>query len=1214
MRDSRGLLGFRRKIVAALSMALLAGMLPVLAAGTAAAADSPDAGAVHDEGRQALAEASESGHRVEVTGERTERTTVYANPDGYTFTLEESVIPVRVAKPGGGWRTPDATLRTRTDGTVVPRAAAVGMEFSGGGDKQPLVRIEQGGQWLSVGWPGRLPRPELHGTTALYRNVRKGVDLQITASVEGFQHLLVVRTAEAAADPALKQINYSLHAGDLKIVKGKAGNLTAVDDDGNRVFRAPPAQMWDSSGDARTAGPEDPATGTTQAVAAPVTEPRLGDTVARMPVKLSRGRMTVVPDAALLAAARRSALPLYIDPTVTWGESERTLLRSDGYESYGWGNGSDNLGKGMGKCGTWNGYYCGPGYVQRLYFEFSPANLKGKQVLDATFRVTEPWAFQCDPRWVDLVRTNNISSSTTWSSRPTQLDWMVDRYVSAGRGSLCDPDSPDAPIEFHDNPDETNENLTPTVKDFAAGKFSRLTLQLRAHDESDTSAWKRFRNDAVLAVTYVGLPDKPTGIGLVTGSGTVCETNESDPAVVSDPTPSLTATTQTKSGGESGAQLKEYFDLDQKNADGTWSDTPNGVGDLRPSSGYVGDGVKLTMSWGPDLIEGKLYRYRAWVRSYYNSGNSYLSGPSNASTTGWCYFKVDPTAPKAPTMAIAAPYTPCTANDCQAAGGPGQAATLTFGPASGDTNVAYQYKLSSADAWSSEISGSTVTKAVTPQRSGTYSVYVRAKDSVGRWGAQNVLDFLVAAGSGPVGRWHFDESSGAALDAATGDGADDATLYGGAVRDDRGRRGLITHDASGVPLENPVTDRGMALDGSTGYAATSAPVLETRSAFTVSAWVRLERDDRDQAVLSTKDDVSSPFLLYFDEGKKTWYFGIRNPGDTDWYYGKFAVYAAEVGVWTHLAGTYDPATGELNFYVDGRRQNGTATVQGSYPSTAPLDFGRHEYSSGPGSYFQGSIDEVAVWQRALSGQEVVDEARLLTSEGFAGAELVADWSADRGSGTTVPDTTSGYGRTLTLSGGAALDGDAITLDGVDGAANAPGPLVYEHGAFTVTTLVQLDGAKLAAKNTGYAGQVLGQRTEDGSSWGFWYELTGKDVVLDEETLEERTVPVGVWRFGRLNNDGTFDSVVSDEVAAVDSPVRLTGIYDPLTGTISLYLGHNQNGDDTAYSIKIGTGDFTVGRGYTNSTWQHYLPARINEIRVWAGAMASSEQIDYRIGD
>ncbi|WP_367322734.1 LamG domain-containing protein [Streptomyces sp. HUAS ZL42] len=540
---------------------------------------------------------------------------------------------------------------------------------------------------------------------------------------------------------------------------------------------------------------------------------------------------------------------------------------------------------------------------------------------------------------------------------------------------------------------------------------------------------------------------------------------------------------------------------------------------------------------------------------------------------------------------------------------------FTFAPATGDTNiVAYQYKLSMGDAWSADLTGSTPTVTITPDHAGTHRLYARAKDSVGRYGAEWVVDFLVAAGAGPVGRWHFDEASGAAVDSATEDGADDAVLSGGAVRDERGRRGKITHDAHGVPLKDSVTDKGMALNGTSGYAATSGPILETRSAFTLAAWVRLERDDRSAAVLSTKDSVSSPFLLEYEANKKTWFFGIRKPGATDWYYGQFAAFPAQVGVWTHLAGTYEPATGKLMLYVDGRMQYQGQTVQGSYPSTAPLDFGRHQFSTGPNAYFQGSIDEVAVWQRVLSVQDIRDEAQLLTSEGFAGAELVADWSADLGSGTTIADTTSGYGKTLTLADGASLDGDAIVLDGVDDAASAPGPLVYEHGAFTVSTLVQLDGAKLAAKDVGYTGQVLGQRTGDGSSWGFWYELTDKPSVWDPEALEERTVLVGTWHFGRLNNDGTFDSVVSDEVAAVDSPVRLTGIYDPLTGTISLYLGHNQKGANKAYTVKLGSGDFTVGKGFTNSTWQHYLPARVNEMRVWAGAMASSEQIDETVGD
>lgn len=1196
------------------------------AGGQATADESPSL----TEGQRALAEAKESGQRVEVTGERSERTTVFANPDGYSFTLEESAVPVRVEMPGGGWQKPDATLQRRADGSVGPKAAAVQMSFSGGGSTDPLVSITEHGRSIALDWPGELPAPELSGSNALYRDVMPDVDLQVTGTVEGFQHVLIVKTPQAGASRALKQLTFGMHSTGLTIRKSPTGALAAVDPAGLTVFRAPTAQMWNSAGRkiegqrlkagkaalaSETATPADPSE---TAPSGSGLEPGQGDDVARMDVRISEDALTVLPDAGLLAGTEASEFPVFIDPTVTWGESERTLLRSDGYESYGWGNGDDNLGKGAGKCGTWSGYYCGPGYTQRLYFEFSPSSLKGKQVLDATFRVTEPWAFQCSPRWVDLVRTNNISSSTTWSSRPTELDWMGDRSVSAGRGSLCDPDSPDAPIEFNDNPEETNENLTPTVKSFAAGKFSRLTLEIRAHDESDTSAWKRFRNDAVLAVDFVGLPDTPTSIGLVTGSGTVCARTESNPSIVSDPTPTLTATPQTKAGGESGSQLRIYFDLDHKNSDATWSDTTAGSGDLRPSTGYVGDGVKQSISWST-LTEGKLYRYRAWVRSYYNSGNSYLSGPSNASTTGWCYFKVDPTAPKAPKITFGSPYTLCTANACGSAGGPGVKGTWSFASATGDTNnVSYQYNLSSSDTWPTA-SGASPSVSITPDASGTYTLFVRAKDNVGRYGAWSAVDFLVAAGSGPVARYHFNETDGPAVDSATsGPTRHPATLSAGATRNDRGRRGLITHDANGELLATPVVDKGMALDGSTGHANTAGPVLETRSSYTVSAWVWVDPEiARSAAVLSQTPATASPwtqkyspFSLSYGYGK--WTMRVHST-EGEWIRSAATTGYYPQGVWTHVTGVYDAVAKKIRLYVNGKIA-ASADAGTPWSGGGAMEFGRVMAADTYSDIFKGSIDEVAVWQRALTATEVADESKLLTSQSYAGLELVADWQAAQGSGTTLPDSTSGYGSSLTLEGGAALgDGDLI-LDGVDDAARITGPLVDGSGAFTVTTTVALDEAKLATKDIGYVGGVLGQATSGDAPWGLWYEVTGKDTVIDETTLEERTVPVGKWHFGSYNRvEETFSSVVSDEVAVLGSPVRLTGTHDPVSGTISLYLGHNQNGDAKAFTAGLGSGDFAVGKGYAN-VWDYHVPARISDIRLFAGAVASSDQIDTHIGD
>ncbi|MDX3314912.1 LamG domain-containing protein [Streptomyces sp. ME08-AFT2] len=1176
------------------------------------------------ESQKALARATETGERVEVVGERTEFTTTYANPDGSTLRLEQSVAPVRAKRTDGSWAVPDANLMVRADGSIGPKAATVDLSFSGGGDTD-LVKIAREGRSLALGWQSKLPKPVLDGASATYVNVLPDVDLRMTATVEGFREVLIVKTPQAAANPELKRIEFSLQSARLKVSATAGGGMTATDGNAKEVFTSPPALMWDSRGE----DVEQPAAPSARALAgvspsqptdSPAEGPGPGDAHRQLPIHVDEDRIAVVPDAKMLLGADKDVFPLYIDPTVTWGESERTLLRSDGYENYGWGNGSDDQGMGAGKCGSWNGYYCGPGYVQRLYFEFSPSSLAGKHILDATFRVTEPWAFQCDPRWVDLVRTNNISSSTTWSSRPAELDWMVDRHVSAGRGSLCDPDSPDAPIEFNDNPEETNENLTPTVRDFAAGKFSRLTLEMRAHAESDTGAWKRFKNDAVLAVDYVGKPYYPSPFGLIAGSGTICSKDAMKPSMVSDPTPRVSATVRTVAGGESGAMLRAAYRL-EKQSGSSWVKAQGDF--LAPTTGHKVAGQAAPQDVPLALSEGILYRVSSWTNSYWNNYSNVLSSGS----AGVCYFKIDPTAPKAPTVTATAgsTYTLCTTTACDPAGGPGIKGNFTFAPAAGDTNnTAYQYKQSTEAAWSAEITGATVKRDIVPQTPGTYQLEVRGKDTVGRWGESQVVSFLVKEGDGPVGRWHFDEDTGPAIDTSTTVAAnqDNASLSTGAVRDGRGRRGELWYDAQGNPLTAPKTDKGLSLNGTSGYAATSGPVLETRSAYTVSAWVRLDNKSGDKVVLSQDGTKYSPFLIWYAASYDKWVFGVKEKDEDTGtaYYGVVGMQPARVNAWTHVAGTYDPPTQTLKLYVNGKLQ-GTRVVPGAWSANGPMQMGRYKWAGTYYHNFPGSLDEVAAWQRVLTHEEIATEARALSGRsGLADVELVANWDATGASGTTLADSVSGYGRSLALGGGALLDGEVMVLDGTDDAGVAAGPVVDDSGSFTVTTKVELDRTMVLSKPVGYVGQVAGQRTADGSSWGLWFELAGKETRLVEDEageLVEITVPVGFWRFGRVKKDGTTAWVSSNTEANLGSPVRLTGVFDALSDigpTIRLYVGAEQNDADKAYTALMGTGDFAVGKGLSVTDWGHYLPARISDLRMWAGAMTGSEQIDAVIGD
>lgn len=1218
-----------RGAVAATVVAALLAVVPVVG-GTLPAARADSGGSVpaeRSEAQKASAQAVATGQPVEVVGERTEYATTFADPDGTSFTLDQSVVPVRVHKSDGSWVAPDATLEVRPDGSVAPKAAVVDLAFSGGGDGSALVDIGQDDRSLKLGWPGTLPAPQLDGASATYADVLPGVDLRMTASVEGFSELLVVKTPQAAANPDLRRIEFSLNSDGLSVAPTGGGGVVAVDDNARPVFSAPPAVMRDSQGDNSPTAPttsvpsnvssgsqaegsaddggSDPSSG---GLDDPTSGPGDGDASAVLPVQVDVDSLAVVPDASLLANPDSSAFPVYIDPSIGLDQTARTQLRSDGYTDFNWDNGSDNEGEGMGHCSSYGGYYCGPGYTERLYYQFSPSNLAGKKVLDVTFRDTESWSFTCDARQVDLDRTGNISSSTSWATRPSYLGTMASRTVSAGRGAACSPSQPAAPIEFHDS------RLTSAVDDFAAGKFSRLTLLLLADDESDTSAWKRFRNDAVLSVTYAGLPAVPANAGIVTGSGVSCETNATDPQVIGDPTPSLTAKAGTAAGGGSGASLKAHFYIQQQNTGGTWSVPTEPV---RPLSGYIGSGVTETDPSPIALSEGPLYRLAVFTRSYYNGGADYLESHSTVTTTGWCYFKVDTTAPKQPVVTIGSPYSLCDETACVAAGGPGVGATFTFGPAPGDTNIAYEYKLASSASWSAAHTGATWSPTITPQLAGTQLLLVRAEDGAG-WGQTATAKFNVAEGPGAVGRWHFDDAAAGsgvttAADSNTESTKHDATLYtSGAGWSSLGRRG----DG----------DRSLWLNDSTipanqqGYAATAQPVVNTEASFTVSAWAYLAEDSAYQTVVSETGSDNSGFLLYYSPGVQKWVF--RWNWDVSGTQTFAAVNADTAGVplkvWTHLTGVYDQPTRTLSLFVNGRLQGAPVVMPSTsdaHAADGALQFGRAGTTFGSfNDYLHGRVDEVAVWQRTLTGDEIATEDGLFDANGVPSVELMGSWNPDGASGTTLADSTSLYGRVLTLSTGASLDGQAIVLDGSSGAATSPGPVMDDAASFTATTLVDADADALLTKPIGYTAQVIGQRSEDGSSWGFWYQLTGTELDPATDSMS----PVGTWYFGRLNADGHFEGVASDEPADLGSPVRLTGTYDAPSGTVHFFLGPDENdfGTTHLYTAAPGSGLFSAGEGYAagDTGWGHYLPGRITDIRLWTGAMNSQQQITDTIGD
>lgn len=158
---------------------------------------------IRDTEAEALLAAKALNQPVEVLAERSEYRDVFAQPDG-TLVANEHTQAVRVLQ-NDAWVPADATLVAQPDGTYAPTAALLNMRLSNGGTT-PLMVAERDSRVMTLTWPNPLPAPTVNGDQLVYPEVFQGVDLVAFVTVEGFSHVLVLKTPEAANLPELQNL------------------------------------------------------------------------------------------------------------------------------------------------------------------------------------------------------------------------------------------------------------------------------------------------------------------------------------------------------------------------------------------------------------------------------------------------------------------------------------------------------------------------------------------------------------------------------------------------------------------------------------------------------------------------------------------------------------------------------------------------------------------------------------------------------------------------------------------------------------------------------------------------------------------------------------------------------------------------------------------------------------------------------------------------
>ncbi|WFE38937.1 LamG-like jellyroll fold domain-containing protein [Micromonospora sp. WMMD998] len=218
-------------------------------------------------------------------------------------------------------------------------------------------------------------------------------------------------------------------------------------------------------------------------------------------------------------------------------------------------------------------------------------------------------------------------------------------------------------------------------------------------------------------------------------------------------------------------------------------------------------------------------------------------------------------------------------------------------------------------------------------------------DAMGRVTSESVT---VKSGALPTGWWRMDEAAG-----------------------------WEAHDSS--PSQrmmyseyNPIgRSDGAAVFNRTAMYRTDQPALNTTQSYSVSAWVKLSDLNQDQAIVGEGGYNNGAFFLKYSKYFNRWEFisALADTASTSWTAVARSSAVPAVNTWVHLVGVFDSGTKDMSLYVNGSL-NGSGTNPSPWNGITPLSVGGILIGPNDLQMVNGAIDNVQIFQEALSADEV----------------------------------------------------------------------------------------------------------------------------------------------------------------------------------------------------------------------------------------------------
>lgn len=194
-----------------------------------------------------------------------------------------------------------------------------------------------------------------------------------------------------------------------------------------------------------------------------------------------------------------------------------------------------------------------------------------------------------------------------------------------------------------------------------------------------------------------------------------------------------------------------------------------------------------------------------------------------------------------------------------------------------------------------------------------------------------------------VGFWPFEEGSGNTTRDASGNGHD-ATLINGPTWIDG------------------YTGKALQFNGQDQWVDTGDSILDTTANYSAAAWVWLDRRGGFATAVSQDGSSASEFFLQYSGADDR--FAFSSVGTR-----ALAPAPPQTGRWYHLVGVRDVQSEKLKLYVDGQLAGTTGYCPG-FAANGNTVIGRGKFGGNPVDFWPGKLDQVHVYDRALSDAEI----------------------------------------------------------------------------------------------------------------------------------------------------------------------------------------------------------------------------------------------------